>query len=265
MALARYDQKDQNPSQNFEEVSKMSTGRAMARVCGYMAIAVAITAIVAVGLAAFMYYVAFGKHNFDEVVSLFRDGQYNGGVIGYLIVFGVSVIGSLIMGFLMPMFLLSQKRSAWPAFIIYSILMGGMLSCFVLLVDLATLGQALGISVGAFLIMFLIGRFSKVNLNPLGLVAIGLLFVLLFVGLFSGLFYWLNPSGFSWFNLVFNIIVCGLMMIITAVDAYNIQKLLERGKTSDNVLLFCAYSLYCDFITILIRVLLILMRAKGRN
>ena len=240
----------------------MPVGRAMARVCGYMAIAVAITAAVAVGIAALMYYVAFGQHNFDEVVQLFRNGQYNAGVIGYLVVFGVCFIVLLIMSFLMPKFLLSGKHSAWPAFIIYSMLMGGMLSCFVLLVDIATLGQALGISFAAFLIMFLIGRFSKVNLNPLGLVAIGILFVAVFIGLFTALFYWLNPVGFSWFNLVFNIIVCGVMMIITAVDAYNIKKTLEQGRASNNVLLFCAYSLYCDFISILIRVLLILMRSK---
>ena len=262
MALARFDQQDRAPSENYKKVEEMPVGRAMARVCGYMAIAVAITAAVAVGIAALMYYVAFGQHNFDEVVQLFRNGQYNAGVIGYLVVFGVCFIILLIMSFLMPKFLLSGKHSAWPAFIIYSMLMGGMLSCFVLLVDIATLGQALGISFAAFLIMFLIGRFSKVNLNPLGLVAIGILFVAVFIGLFTALFYWLNPVGFSWFNLVFNIIVCGVMMIITAVDAYNIKKTLEQGRASNNVLLFCAYSLYCDFISILIRVLLILMRSK---
>ena len=262
MALARYDRQEVEPSQNYQKVEQMPAGKALARVCGYMAIAVLITGIVAVGVAALMYYVAFGQHTLDEVITSFKTGQFQAPIIGYLVVFGISAAACLIMGFAMPFLLSSTKHSAWPAFIIYAILMGVMLSCFVLLVDILTLAQALGISTVAFLLMFLIGRFSKVNLNPLGLVALGLLFVILLVGMFTGIFYWMNPSGFRVWDLVFNIIVCGLMMIITAVDAYNIKTFLERGKTSDNVLLFCAYCLYCDFITILIRVLLILMKAK---
>ena len=262
MALARFNQEDRTPSQNYKEVEQMPAGNALARVCGYMTIAVLVTAIVAVGLAALMYYVWFGQHTLDDVIAMFKNGQYQAGVVGYLVVFGVSAIACLIMSFVMPFFLMSSKHSAWPAFIIYAVLMGGTLSCFVLMVDILTIAEALGISTGAFLLMFLIGRFSKVNLNPLGLAAIGLLFAMLLVGIFAGIFYWINPSGFRVWNLVFNLIVCGVMMIITAVDAYNIKQLLERGKASDNVLLFCAYSLYTDFISIFIRVLLILMRSK---
>ena len=240
----------------------MPVGRAMARVCGYMAIAVAITAAVAIGIAALMYYIVFGARTFDQVVEAFKSGAFDNAIIGYLAVFGVSAVVILIMSFAMPFVMNSSKRSAWPAFIIYAIFMGGLLSCLVLLCDIATLAQALGISTGAFVVMFLIGRFSKVNLNPLGLVALGLLFVVLMVGLFSAIFYLINPAGFRWMNLIINIIVCGVMMIITAVDAYNIKKLLERGQYNNNVLLFAAYCLYSDFITILIRVILILMSSK---
>ncbi len=265
MALARYDQGEgKQPSDNFKQVEQMPVGRAMARVCGYMTIALAITTAVAIGLAALMYYIIFGNRTIDQVVAAFNTGAFDGAIIGYLVVFSISAIVILIMSFAMPFLMNSEKRSAWPPFIIYSIFMGGMLSCLVLLCDIATLGQALGISFGAFLVMFLIGRFSKVNLNPLGLVAIGLFFVVLMVGLFAGLFYWMNPAGFRVMDLVINIIICGLMMIITAVDAYNIKKLLERGQSNRNVLLFCAYCLYSDFITLLIRVIIILMKAKSK-
>ena len=264
MALARYDEGGRQPSQNYQEVEQMPVGRAMARVCGYMAIAVGVTAAVAIGIASLMYYVIFGQRTLDQVVEAFKSGTFDAAITGYLVVFGVSAVVVLIMSFVMPFAMRSTKRSAWPAFIIYAIFMGAMLSCLVLMCDIATLGQALGISLGAFIIMFLIGRFSKADLNPLGLVAIGLLFVVLMVGAFTGLFFWLNPSGFRWMNLVINIIVCGLMMIVTAVDAYNIKKLLERGQCNNNVLLFSAYCLYCDFITLLIRVIIILLSSKSK-
>ena len=265
MALANLDKDNRGPSANYQQVKDMPVGQQLAKVFGYMLIGLGITTIVAVGVAALMYYVIFGNRTLEEVIAAFESGALDGAIIGYLVTFVVSLIGLLIMGFVLPITLRSDRVSAWPAFIIYSIFMGVMLSCFVLLVDLATLAEALGITLVSFALMFLIGRFSKVNLNPLGLVALGFLFVAVLITIFFGLFAWLNPTAFRIWDLVFCIIVAGIMMIVTAVDAYNIKKILERGQASRNVLLFCAYTLYSDFIVIFVRVLLVLLKAKNRN
>lgn len=266
MALANFNNQEQplNPSQSYQETVNQPTSKLLAKVFGYMFVALLVTFAVAVGTAALFFYVLFGAHTLQEVIDAFNTGNFTPPLIGYLSVLGVSFIALLIMSFVTPITLSRDKHSGWPVFIIYATLMGILLSTFVLIVDLVTIAEALGITVLVFLVMFLIGHFSKVNLNPVGLIAIGLLFMMLLLGSFWFLWWWLNPGAFKVIDLVFSIIVCVLMMIITAVDAYNIRKTLERGQASRNVLLFCAFVLYSDFITLLIRILIILAKLKNK-
>ena len=264
MPLASFNNGEQeSPSQSYQHASEQPISRTLATVFGYMAIGVGISLGVAIGVAL-LFFNIWGQRTLDEALYALGGGT-DAGVIAYVVILIASFITLLIMSFVMARALNSSTRSAWPAFIIYASVMGILMSTFVMVVDIWTLGQALGTTAVVFAAMFLIGRFSKVNLNPLGLIASGIMLALILVGGFWLIFYWANPTGFQTFDMVFSFIVVGLMMIITAVDAYNIKNILVRGQANRNVLLYCAFVLYSDFITLLIRILYLILRLQGRN
>ena len=55
------------------------------------------------------------------------------------------------------------------------------------------------------------------------------------------------------------------MMFITIFDIWNIKKICEKGEMSTNLELYCAFTLYVDFIYILIRVLYFLIIIFGNK
>lgn len=246
-------------SEKGQKQRALPQGKLMARVFGYMALAVLITGAVAFGLAVLFTYglkwtVERGNINFS-----------NGAVVGYFVLMGVSFVALLIDSFVMQSFLATGKHSIWGPYIIYATLMGVLMSSFVMFIDLYVLVEAFGIATISFLLMFLIGYFSKADLNPLGLVAYGALFSILLLSLFWGLFAWLSPGSFYIWNLVFSIAICAIFMIIAAVDSYNIKKILQNGEANDNICLYCAFTMYSDFIMILIRLIYILSIIQGRR
>ena len=264
MALAKFNNpEEQSPSPSFQEAQNQPISKSLGIVFGYMAIGLAISFAIALGLSLALYY-GLGQRTFDEAVASF-EGATDPIVVAYTIILVVAFAGLFITSFVMGKSLASPSKSAWPAFIVYASFMGVLLSAFVMLVDPLTLVEALGITTLVFGVMFLIGRFSKINLNPLGLIAIGALIMMILLSLFWSIFYWVNQEAFKTFDLVFSIVVCALMMIITAVDAYNIKNILARGQSSKNVYLYCAFILYSDFITLLIRILSLLSRLKSRD
>ena len=221
-----------------------------------MALALFLTAGVAVGLG-------YGLEAWLGRVNISQQVETNV-LIVYLIALIASFIGCLILGFVMRKVLASGRHSIWVPYLLYAGLMGVMLSTLVFICEPWVLAEALGIASIVFLAMFLIGYFSKINLNPLGMVALGLLFAVLLLSLFWVLFYFLwTPGQYFVFDLVVSLILVGVLLIIAAVDAYNIKNILASGDANNNVCLYCAFIMYSDFVVILVRIVYLLSLLKG--
>ena len=122
---------------------------------------------------------------------------------------------------------------------------------------------AFGITFFAFLGMALIGILSKRNLSALGFIGFGLLFATMLISLGAVLFYIFAPALFNFMYVGISLVIVVALLLITAYDVWNIKKIIEKGQMSNNLALYCAFTLYVDFIAIFIRILSII--ANTRN
>lgn len=244
---------------------EITTSKATAIAFGYMGIGLLITAIVA-------FILGFV---FDRVINgnLDNEAILEQTLMTYVAIIIVSGVGLLIDGFVINFMAIRGKKSIWVPYVIYCILMGALFSCFMLGgIDPWTIGEAFLLTAAVFLIMFAIGYFSKVNLNPIAYVGLALVLMLMAFALF--VFIAFAITGFSSEALATTYIItelamygliCLLMILMVAVDAYNIRKILTRASDNPNVILYCAYVMYVDFIVILMRVIYILAVAKNSS
>ncbi len=156
----------------------------------------------------------------------------------------------------------NKTRHILIPFIIYACLMGFFLSSFTIFIDFYTIAVAFGITCLCFLAMFLVGYFSKVNLNYLGIVV-----VILFVGalLLTGINFimmFFAPIAWTYIDWIVTFAFFAAIMLITAIDVYNIRRLIDNGMVTQNIALYCAFNIYVDFIYIFIRVLAIIVRSR---
>lgn len=247
--------------QDTQTGKELSNSKLMARVFGYMGIGLAVTAVVAFLVG---YLLLASVNTFHWL-----DAETAANV--YLVLLVVSCIGLLVVGFLGNIFIIRSKKSAWPLYITYAVLMGILLSSFLILgVDFATIGAAAGITAVVFVALWAIGYFSKVDLNPFAYVGLALLFCLVLFGGFWAIIYFavcggntqVWADGYYTYSLIVSFAFMALTLIVVAVDSYNIRKILARAGDNSNIVVYCAYALYCDFIVLFIRVLLLLASMK---
>lgn len=237
--------------------TKHEQSRLLAKVFGYLAIGLAITAIVSFGLA----------YLFANLI--FADPDT--GFTAYLVLMICSGVALIIDTFVMHFMLRRAKHSLWAPYIIYTVLMGVFLSSFLLIgIDFATIGLAFGITALVFGIMFLIGYFSPVNLNLFATIALGMLstFSMIFLVFWIMIMITGNTWAYYLWSIVYSLVIAVVVLLVTAVDAYNLKKMAKSGQIiSNNVALYSAFSMYVDFINIFVRVLyvLILMSSKNKN
>ena len=230
--------------------SKSSSGIvSFAKVFFYMFIGLAITTGVAFGVG-YIFLAAARSGADPQVIS----NAYFGVMIG-------SAIALLIMMFVIHFVTLRGKHSILVPALIYTVLMGVLLSSFTILLEgnYWLLGMAFGITAGIFLLMTLIAVLTKGNLSPLLMLGIGLFIgagVLALVNFFVG------SSMIMW---IVSFAIFAAIMFITIFDIWNIKKICERGAMSNNLALYCAFNLYVDFVYILIRVLYFLIIIFGRR
>ncbi len=151
-------------------------------------------------------------------------------------------------------------------YILYSVAMGVLLSSIMLNFvgsgsqGIYTICTAFFATGSIFLIMGLLTAFTKINFHAfipiITTLAIGALTISLvnfFLG--SAMIYW-----------IVEFVIFGIMIIVVGIDTYNIKKIAERGGFDNpNLALYCAFSLYTDFIWIFIRILYYLMIFSRRN
>lgn len=254
MAFDSYSGYEQQPV--FEQKSPVSSvGKALGRSYLYMGIALLVTALVA-------FVVGYGM-TYWMTTSSSAAPFY---VLMAAII--VSFIGMVIISFTMVKRLNSSGKSLWPGFIAYSVLMGICLSSFIIAgIDFLVVGEAFGISALAFLSVGLIGYFSKKDLNRLWLwVGVFSMMVLLtaIVAPLMFLFYF-SSSAYLIYDLIMSAVILVMVLVVSAIDSYNIKKILEAGQGGTNIELYCAFSMYSDFIAIFVRVLYLLLILGSRR
>lgn len=235
--------------------SKRETTRALSVVLGYMCIGLLVTAISCFGFSyLFSYLIVNATPATEDAVAM-----------GLMITMIAGFIVLLILNFVVSITIFKAKKGAWIPYILYTAVMGLALAPTVMFIDAATIGTAFAITAGVFLVLFLIGYFSKADLTPLGLIALGLLFSVVFVPLPFLIIYLINPAAAALWNLVAAIVCSVVIVLIVAFDANRMAREIQGGVFSNSMALYYAYSFYCDFIMIFIRVLLLLASTSKRN
>lgn len=259
MAYATYrEQRPVDPQQQQENQSKI-TGKGLARIYGYMGIGLAITAAIAVLVAWFFSSrINFASSNLTAEKWFF-------GYIGTVIACG---IGCIILSFVVPVMAASGKHSIWVPYILFTVFMGGLLSIILTAgISWQIIGEAFGISAAAFLIMFFIGYFSKKDISLPAYFLIGMLSMALLVFLFWSIF---AAIGGGWqtlrtLDIIYSVIICVIMLLFIAIDGYRAKQIAGKGGATNNIYLYCAFVMYSDFISLLVRVIYLLSILQRKN
>ncbi len=251
-------------SRVFTSTNKVST-KFLASVFGYLFFGLAITAATAF---AFAFSVVKNPALYDGVS--FTDA-------GLIVLLGVG-IGSFVAAWIdsLVVSIASARsgRAPWVGFLLYAVFLGFGTSLVLLAgIDFYTLGEAFGLTAVAFGIMFLIGYFSPVDLKPLAFVAMALLVGLSLVGLVFFVSYlllvgsgaWMANQTLYWYDLGVSLVVLVASILITGYDANRLGKIANSGLNNRNLALFCAFSLYCDFINIFTHILFLLVLRRERR
>ena len=232
-----------------EKVISAPGAVSFAKIFGYMFIGLAITAAISLGLGAIYRYIL----GIDYTTS--GDAKFAAtSVIILLVLLVVSLIGILVLSFVVPFRVARGTKSVLVPLIIYVILMGIALSTLAIFIPWSLLGLTFGITALVFGIMAIIAILSKSRMNGLAIAAIGLfagagilalvLWIMTLFGQFNEPLYWI--ISFATFAAV---------MLITIWDMARIKHIAEKGEATTNVSLYCAYILYNDFIVIFLKIL----------
>jgi hypothetical protein len=213
----------------------------MARVFGWMAIALGITATVSY---------AFALHP-EMVVALERGF----GIWALMLVqLGVAVV---LAGFINKL----SSGTAFMLYILYAVLTGVVFSSIFLIYTTASIGLTFGVCSAMFGFMALYGLFTNVDLTKMGSVMTMALFGLI-IAMIINMF--LHSAGF---DLVISMIGVIVFAGLTAYDVQAIAQqsrfLIDQGQTSDKIALLGAFKLYLDFINLFLMLLRLL--GKQRN
>ncbi len=182
------------------------------------------------------------------------------------------LIGSIVL--MIPSFIIINVqgfRKNFPvmitSYIIYSLCMGVLLSSLILLFigsgeGLNTIYLAFFITGGIFLICGLIGALTKnSNLKIVYPILFSILIGILVISLVNIFI------GSNTLYLILDFVLFGVMIISTILDMHNINKIAEKGgfENGNNLAVYCAFTIYVDFIWLFIRIVYYLLLAKNKN
>lgn len=249
----------------YDFSDKQTKGTFLSKVFGMMFICLLITTVVAAGFG-------YGFQFFLDQGATIQDGVkvYDQNAITVLMtVLIIDAIALLIMSFVLPIMFVRGKHNILVPLMIYVVLMGVLLSAFTFLVDWVILVEAFGITTIIFGVMGLLGYVSKGRMAGIGVILLGLIIgagllcLLNWVLILTHAISTESSIALSW---VVSLMVFAFLMLITMYDVYRIKKIAENGASQDNNLVnYCAYILYSDFIAILIRVIYFLAIMYGKR
>ena len=250
----------------YDFSDKQSKGTFLTKVFGMMFLCLFITTAVAAGLGYGIQMLIRATPGYDPTTPL--DTLPANILSVFLITVFVSLIGLIVMSFVLPITFARGKHNIIVPLMIYVTLMGIVLSLFTFLFDWIILVEAFGITTLIFGLMAFLGYISKGKLTGIGFILLGLLIGAIALSLINWLMIIIGGVKqenvmLSW---IVSLIVFAFLMLVTLYDVYRIKKIAENGAQQDNNLTYyCAYILYSDFIAILIRVVYYLAIFAGKR
>ena len=173
---------------------------------------------------------------------------------GVYTIFFISVFAAFGLTLAIQFFALKQGKGMLVLTILYVLCMGIMCSSLVLFLDWRILGIALGITSLIFGLLALIGLFAK-NVRPMMMAGLMLIIGGSLVALITWIITLFLPSTFNVGLLwILDFAIFAGMLLLVVVDMHNIAKICEQGEVSNNLTLYCALTLYSDFIYIFIKI-----------
>ena len=250
----------------YDFSDKQSKGAFLTRVFGIIALCLLITTVVAAGLGYGVQALILNTPSYDPTAPL--DTLPTNILTVFLITVLVSAVGLIVMSFVLPIVFARGKHNIIVPLMIYVTLMGILLSLFTFLFDWIILVEAFGITTLIFGLMAFLGYISKGKLAGIGFILLGLIVGAAVLSLVNWLM--IIVGGIKQENImlswIVSLIVFAFLMLVTLYDVYRIKKIAENGSKQDNNLVYyCAFILYSDFIALLIRVVYFLALIMGKR
>jgi len=242
---------------NNDNFSEANTSKFAARVFGYMGIALAITAIISL-VMSILFENLFPIYGEEDIVN-------EANFMVYAVVLGISLITLIIASIWIRVSSFFRERSVIAPFIIYAVCMGVLMSAITMFVPGYIIAITLGITMVTFFVMFLIGYFAKSNLSTLAMVASGLVIGAFLIILMNLIIYWFFPVYATMATWLASGIIFIAMMLFTIVDIHKVKEIADSGMGNNNIALYCAFTLYVDFIYMFIRILRIVIIIFGKS
>lgn len=227
----------ERPYQQY--ANETSTTSPLVKVFAWMAVALGVTALMALGV-----FFAFAS-------GLISDDLFAGLMIGSAIVLMISYFW-----FLFGSFRRGQGDPTIP-FFLYSGAMGVILSTLPFAYSIELIGTSFGISAFVFGAFAYYGATTKTSLLGVGQFAfvgfIGLI-LLSVVNLFLG------SVSIDWF-ISFGIF--GVVLLLVAYQVWMVKQISQTGDVTRSQAMYMAFSLYISFINIFLRILRFIAVSRG--
>ena len=227
----------ERPYQQY--ANETSTTSPLVKVFAWMAVALGVTALMALGV-----FFAFAS-------GLISDDLFAGLMIGSAIVLLISYFW-----FLFGSFRRGQGDPTIP-FFLYSGAMGVVLSTLPFAYSIELIGTSFGISAFVFGAFAYYGATTKTSLLGVGQFAfvgfIGLI-LLSVVNLFLG------SVSIEWF-ISFGIF--GVVLLLVAYQVWMVKQISQTGDVTRSQAMYMAFSLYISFINIFLRILRFIAVSRG--
>ena len=254
-----------NDSQKVVDLNKANKSSAYFKIFLFLALGLILTSLVTVGFSYLFTNLLFGS--IDETA----------GLIWFFVILFVSFIGAFLSSFFVTKSRLVTKKTSTSliSYFLYTFFIGIFLASFVLFIEDPTiLGITLLTTSIVVLSMGIIAYLSKgkglfmvagvISILVFGIAALYLLTFFLFP-----LFIVISASSMLWIFFIVECILFASILIYTAIDFFMIKKEIEaRNNITNSDCLYFSLVIYSDFVRIfiqLLRLLIILFSAKGRN
>lgn len=225
---------------NTDTTLSQSSSFSLAKVFGWLFLALGITAASAYGFFALI----------------------NTGIISpqaYLIVMAVAIVAMFIETIVIQLRVIRSNKSLIVPYIIYALSMGLLMSSIVLVVDSIYVITSFGVSAALFGVMALYGYLTKRDLSRMASMSFTVLLGAIIVSVINII------AGSTTIDWIISFVTFGVIMLFVSVDMWRIRRIADSGMASQNICLYCAFQLYIDFIYIFMRVLqFVIMFARDR-
>ena len=238
-----------------------SASLSMFKVFLWMGLGLLITGVIALGMPDFLLFLINTMGMSTSAV--------NTTYITLMVVSSLLMLPSIILMNLKAW----RPKSVWMVigYVIYCVGMGMLLSdtMMYLFMDSIATGTSFGLTIsitflataGCFLLMGLFGAFTKKNLGVLVPFLLTLMIGAMIISLVN---FFLGSNLIYW---IVDFVMFAVILLVVAIDMGRIRRLAQSGgfSSENNLAIYCAYSLYVDFINIFIRILYYVALARRND